>query len=40
MMVIDQGNVELDWYEIGRVVAVDNGTDYVYIGDTDIWPGT
>ena len=39
MMVIDQGSVELDWYEIGRVVAVDNGTDYVYTGDMDIWPG-
>ena len=39
MMVIDQGGVELDWYEIGQVVAIDNGTDYVYTGDTDIWPG-
>lgn len=33
------GRVELDWYEIGRVLAIDNETDYVYVGDTDIWPG-
>lgn len=33
------GRVELNWYEIGRVLAIDNETDYVYVGDTDIWPG-
>ena len=33
----DDGKIELDWYEVGRVVR--NGTDFVYVGDLDIWPG-
>ena len=33
------GRVELNWYEIGRVLTIGNETDYVYVGDTDIWPG-
>ena len=35
----ENGEVELNWYEIGRVLTVNNGTDYVYVGDIDIWPG-
>lgn len=35
----EDGMMELNWYEIGRVLAIDNETDYVYVGDTDIWPG-
>ena len=35
----EQGGTELNWYEIGRVVAVENGTDFAYIGDMNIWPG-
>ena len=40
-LIIDteDGMVELNWYEIGRVLATDNETDYVYVGDKDIWPG-
>lgn len=36
----ENGVVELNWYEIGRVLTIANGTDYVYVGDIDIWPGT
>ena len=37
----EDGNMELNWYQIGVVKAIDNGIgmDYVYIGDTNIWPG-
>ena len=35
----EDGTVELNWYEIGRVLATDNETDYVYVGDKDVWPG-
>ena len=33
----ENGAVELNWYEVGRVI--NNGTDFVYVGDFDIWPG-
>ena len=39
VLIADAGMIELDWYEIGRVVAINNGTDFVYTGDIDIWPG-
>lgn len=32
--------MELSWYQVGVVKAIGDGMDYVYIGDTDIWPGT
>ena len=27
----------LGWYEVGQVI--NDGTDFVYIGNKDIWPG-
>lgn len=38
--IAESGAVELGWYEIGRVIAINNGTDFMYDGDLDIWPGT
>ena len=35
--VTDDGNIELNWYEIGRVIY--DGTNYVYVGEMEIWPG-
>ena len=29
--------VGLGWFEVGQVI--NDGTDFVYIGNKDIWPG-
>ena len=39
ILYAEDGTVGLGWYEIGQMISTNDGTDFVYTGNKDIWPG-
>ena len=39
ILYAEDGTVGLGWYEVGQVISTNDGTDFVYTGNKDIWPG-